>query len=437
MDDVLRGIDDVAAWVADRVWTPQPDAPRLGKVGLEAEFFPFWVTPGEQPSGRLALVELIAIIDEIPGAQRCDGPDDRRPSWRLAGAVITEEPGAQLEIAGPALPSADRAIADLEPIAATLQAAFEDAGAALVCCGLDPFSDEGGIPVQLAVPRYGAMDRYFRRRGDEHGHRLMCASASLQVNVDLGPPEVARDRWLAAHLAAPAIVAAFAASPSEAGVNTRSLEWRRLDSTRTGIPPRLVEGGDDPSDHVTSDLLRADVMMVRRDDEWSAGWPGWRFGDWVAGDDRGFGPPTVGDLEIHQTTLFPEHRARGFLEVRGIDALPAPWRAAATALTAGLLYDTDAVAAVLDRATPQRQRLPALLEQAARAGLADAEIAALTRDVLELALVGARRVAPEHAPQAEDFLDRFTRRGRHPADELGDALKAGTRAALAWARDGQ
>lgn len=434
MRDELQDEGDVAAWLAANVWHPHPDDPVVGRVGLEAELFPFWVARDGRPAARLALVELMAIVDGMADTSRRPDSAGGRPSWDLEGALVTEEPGAQLEIAGPPQPDADTAITHLEGLATRFEDAFEQEGAALAACGLDLWSEPAEVPVQLEVPRYDVMRTYFGRRGGEHGHLLMCASASLQINVDLGPPAVARDRWLLANLAAPALIAAFAASPTSDGVNGRALGWRGLDPTRTGIPSPLVAGSDDVLEHVLTDVLRADVMMVLREGEWSAGWPGWSFGAWLEGDDRGFGPPRHEDLRLHLTTLFPEARLRGYLEVRGVDELPAPWRAAAVALVCGLLYDTDAGAAALEHLAPYRAQLPDLLAGAATDGLGDPTIDAVTRTPLELALSGARRIAPQHADVAEAYLDRFTRRGRSPSDELAERVVQGPAATLSWAR---
>ena len=49
-------------------------------------------------------------------------------------------------------------------------------------------------------PRYDAMEAAFDARGD-HGRRMMCNTAALQVNVDPGPDPAAR--WRLAHASAP------------------------------------------------------------------------------------------------------------------------------------------------------------------------------------------------------------------------------------------
>lgn len=436
MTDPLRCVDDVRAWLAAEVYAPDPSDPDPRKVGLEVELFPFWLAPGRRPAGRLALVELMGLLERVPGATRNPAGADGRPSWTVEGGLLTEEPGAQVEIAGAPERDATTAIAGVERVAAELATTFREAGAGLAAAGLDCWTPQDQIPVQVEIPRYDAMTTYFARRGDlRQGHLLMCSSCSLQVNVDLGPPAVARHRWVLANLAAPVITAAFACSPVADAVNGRALGWRQLDPTRTGVAPPLVAGSDDPLEHALADALRADVMLVQRDGTAHAGQAGWSFRSWVEQGHGRWGQPTGRDLAAHLTTLFPESRLRGFLEIRGIDELPARWRGASVALVCGLLYDERAGTAAREALEPHRGDIPDLLHRAACAGLADAVLGPLSTAVLDAAQEGAERLGIPEAAEAGHFLERFTHRGRHPSDELRAALGESPAAAFAWAAE--
>jgi glutamate--cysteine ligase len=435
--DPLCDADDVRAWLAEHVYGPEPGDPDDRKVGLEVELFPFWLAKDGRPAARLALVELMGLLDRVPGAERNPAGADGRPSWRVGDTLLTEEPGAQVEVAGPPEPDADTALAGIEEVVARLDATFRAAGAGLAAAGLDCWSAAEQVPVQVAIPRYSAMTTYFERRGDRRqGHLLMCSSCSLQVNLDLGPPEVAAHRWVLANLAAPVITAAFACSPVPEAVNGRALGWRQLDPTRTGVAPPLVAGGDDPLEHALADALRADVLVVERDGAAEAGGPGWSFGSWVERGHPWFGHPTTDDLATHLTTLFPESRLRGFIEIRGVDELPARWRGAAVALLCGLLYDEDAGAAAREALEPHRSDLRSLLDRAATSGLGDPVLGALAVTVLDAARDGAERIGIRATAEADRFLETFTHRGRHPSDELRTALDEGPAEAFAWAREG-
>jgi glutamate--cysteine ligase len=281
-------------------------------------------------------------------------------------------------------------------------------------------------------------------------------TCALQVNVDLGGPGERAERWLVANLVAPLACATFAASPTPDAVSARARTWQRLDPTRTGFPPALVDGSStDPVAQVSQAALGADVLLLRRDDPspdgrrraggqgpgrpcWVPGRPGWRFADWLRDGHPDHGAPTEEDLRYHLTTLFFEVRPRGFLELRTIDALPASMRAVPVVLLAGLLDDARARAHVRQMLEPYRARLPALWRRAASTGVADPALCALAVETWSFALQGAGRLPVAQLPagglaQAEAFLDRLTLRGRCPADELGAALADGPGRALAWA----
>jgi glutamate--cysteine ligase len=109
-------------------------------------------------------------------------------------------------------------------------------------------------------------------------------------------------------------------------------------------------------------------------------------------------------------------------------------------LLVGMLYDARARAGVRQVLARHRRRLPALCGRAAKAGVADPQLCALAVETWSLALAGARRLPawyfrPSDLVRAETFLDRFTLRGRCPADELREHLRISSASALAWATE--
>jgi glutamate--cysteine ligase len=146
----------------------------------------------------------------------------------------------------------------------------------------------------------------------------------------------------------------------------------------------------------------------------------------VEGDHRTFGEwlvranPTPDEWQDHLSTLFPEVRPRGHLELRSADAVAPEWYAAPIALTAGILYDPRTLRAAADLLP-----LPdlGLLERAGRLGMHDPAIASTSADLYELALAGCVGLGPAYfhhsdLEQARAYFDRYTRRGRAPADEV-------------------
>jgi hypothetical protein len=96
------------------------------------------------------------------------------------------------------------------------------------------------------------------------------------------------------------------------------------------------------------------------------------------------------------------------------------------ALTAGILYDPGALRAADDLlGAPD----PGLLERAARCGLHDPVIARTAGDLFQVALSGCRGLGPGYfhpsdLEQAAAFFERYTRRGRAPADEVVESAIA-------------
>ncbi|HEX8929531.1 MAG TPA: glutamate-cysteine ligase family protein, partial [Actinomycetota bacterium] len=277
------------------------------------------------------------------------------------------------------------------------------------------------------------------RRGP-YGARMMRHTCSLQVNLDLGAAADLPQRWLVANLAAPLLSASFACSPGPSAVSARALAVQRLDPTRTGFPRGLLNGsGAGPVEQLTQAAMAADVLLLRRaDGPWEPGTPGFTFGRWLRDGHPRHGRPSEDDLRYHLTTLFLEVRPRGFLELRAIDALPAPLRAVPVVLLAGLLEDPLARSLAAEALEQHRSTLPELAWRAAIAGLADPLLRVLAAKVWTLALEGAGRLPPAYLDgrrlrQAAEFLDTYTLRGRSPSDALRAALARGPAAALAWA----
>jgi glutamate--cysteine ligase len=124
-------------------------------------------------------------------------------------------------------------------------------------------------------------------------------------------------------------------------------------------------------------------------------------------------------LANHLTTLFPEIRPKGYLEIRSIDAQAIEWLAAPVLVAGALALDTRAMQEAAERlGAPDALRL----ETAGRRGLRDAWLHDAALDVFDIAIRACvRRGQPWYGGRnletAIAFRDRFTRRGRAPGDE--------------------
>jgi glutamate--cysteine ligase len=229
----------------------------------------------------------------------------------------------------------------------------------------------------------------------------MCATASLQVCVDIGADEKdAVRRWRLANALGPVLVAAFANSPGASGRSSRQFIWATLDPGRTA-PVR----GEDPVTAWVDYALDARVMLLR--DGWVAD-PGMTFREWLA-----TGTPSVDDLAYHLSTLFPPVRPQGWLELRMIDALPEPYWPVPIAVAAALIDDPLAADAAAEAAEPVAGRW----REAARDALTDAPLARAARRCFTAALDALPRIGAAYlAPLVADYAERYVECGRCPAD---------------------
>jgi glutamate--cysteine ligase len=312
------------------------------------------------------------------------------------GALVTVEPGGQVEISGPASDSVPRLIEDTAADAAELTSLLLDAGLVPGDHGLDAYRLPRRI---LTVPRYAAMERAFQQLGP-HGPRMMCSTAGLQICLDAGEADQTATRWRALHDLGPALVALFANSRRRAGSDTGWASARTEATFGTCAPftePPSMDG--DPAAAWARMAMEAPVLCLRRGDNWDAP-AGLTFGAWADGalpEDR----PTYEDLDYHLSTLFPPIRPRGYLEVRYLDAQPGDGWIAPTLLLTALMSDP----AVIDRAQAAAEPAAGRWFPAAREGLNDKLVLQAARDVVDLGTGVLARTGVDH-----ELLDQVATR---------------------------
>jgi glutamate--cysteine ligase len=316
------------------------------------------------------------------------------------GALVTVEPGGQVEISGPASASIPQLVDDLAADAAELTALLLAADLVPGDHGLDAFRAPRRI---LTVPRYAAMEAAFQRLGP-HGPRMMCSTAGLQICLDAGEVDQTALRWRALHDLGPVLVALFANSRRRAGRDTGWASARTEATFGTCAPftePPPLDG--DPAAAWARMAMEAPVLCFRRGDAWDAP-AGLTFGAWAEGalpGDR----PTYDDLEYHLSTLFPPVRPRGYLEVRYLDAQTGDGWIAPTLLLTALMSGSVPIDQVLAAAEPAAGRwFPA-----AREGLEDKLVLDAARAVVELGteVLDRTGVAQELSDQVATRLHRI------------------------------
>jgi glutamate--cysteine ligase len=381
-------------------------APSAGptRVGIEQE----WHTACVTDPGRHLHPE------EVLGAVAAAGP-------LPCGSSVTVEPGGQVELATVAVAPWWEALRALRTDGAVVRDAHARAGIVTLAAGTDPFRAPART---LSKPRYDAMEAYLDGGGGA-GRRMMCGTASVQINLDMTGEGEPGDRWALAHALGPVLAAACANSPIVAGRpsrwrSARLAVWAAIDRTRTASA--FTGDGTSPSEQWARYALDARVMLVRAGPErFVPVLEHLTFEEWMSkGHELGY--PTDDDLAYHLTTLFPPVRLRGWMELRMVDALPDPWWRVPGAVATALLDDPEAAAEARAATAPTAR----LWHQAARPGLSHPALAASARRCFTAAIAALPRLGADPDTQAAcaAFFDRFVARGRCPADDVLDRWAA-------------
>lgn len=403
--------------MAGFIASTRPTRARLGRAEAIAH-----IMARSFPEDALDLTGLELEWLVVPGAGGHPLDLDRTApeDFPLPGAsAVSIEPGGQIELSSLPRPDLASLCRDVALDTSALGDRVARSGAQLLGMGLSP--GEAG-PRRLRTPRYDAMAEFFAADGPA-GSMMMTSTASLQVNVGLGSPAARQDRWRRANVLGPVLAAAFANSPLAAGgptglASTRLAVWSAIDTSRTAAawrPGRLIESW-------APYVLDARVMLIRGDDHNFAalGHVALPFGRWLT-DGHELGYPTLDDLDYHLTTLFPPVRPKGWLELRFLDALPAPWWPAAAAVTAALVGHEEAgCRAELAASCFHASWRLAFTHGLRHPGLQRAAEECFAAASAVMTDIGAGTVVTD---ALDGYVDRFVARGRTPADERLDAFE--------------
>lgn len=398
---VLRSAADVHAHVGAVCFKTGPP----GTVGAELEWLVADRSDPSLPVPPERSRRALEAAGDLPG-----------------GSTFTSEPGGQVELSSlpftgtPAQPGLGDCLSALAADVDHLAGALAVEGLRLV-----PRAADADRPPRrlLHAPRYDAMEAYFAARPGL-GRHMMCSTAATQVCLDAGADaDDVRRRWTLLHALGPVLAATFANAPRLHARPGAMRSWRQhVWSTVDRWQP--CPTGGDPVSAWAAHAVAAPVMSVRRDDgPWTAD-PGVTFTGWLGGGLAE--PPTAADLDHHLSTLFPPVRPRGYLEVRYLDAQAPRWWPVPVAVLVALVE--DAVAS--ERAWAAAAPVPAAHADpwgvAARRATSDPVLGRAASACLAAALDALPRLGADPATSGlvAAFADRFTFRGRCPADDPGE-----------------
>ncbi len=258
------------------------------------------------------------------------------------GARVTLEPGAQVELSGRLQKCLDDVREEIALFVRETDTLADSMGIALLGLGYHPFVDMrkiGWVPKE----RYRIMAPYLATRGSL-AHGMMKGTAGCQVNLDYASESDALEKLRLAMGVSTLLTAMCANSPLTCGapngfLSRRAHIWMHTDPDRTGLLSFAFDSSAGYRDYVAY-ALGVPMFFVVRGGKW-IDMTDRTFRSYMEGNTGGL-TPSLGDWELHLTTLFPEVRLKAYVEVRGSDSGSAEMTLSQAAFWKGLLYDEDA-----------------------------------------------------------------------------------------------
>ncbi len=317
------------------------------RIGTEHEKFAFTTAdrlplPYDGPASIRALLE--GMRDRFGWAEVREG--DALIGLVKDGANISLEPGGQFELSGAPLESVIQTAAEFDAHLAEAKAVAEPLGIAFLGIGAAPDWSHDQMD-RMPKGRYRLMTDYMGHVGT-HGTQMMYRTSTVQVNLDFGSEADFVKKMRVSLALQPVATALFASSPFFDGElnghkSWRSRIWRGLDNSRTGMLAFAFEDGMGFQAYVDW-VLDVPMYFVYRDGRYINAL-GQSFRDFLKGElpalpgER----PTLSDWADHMTTVFPEARAKKYIEMRGADMGSRDYTVALPAFWVGLLYDDAAL----------------------------------------------------------------------------------------------
>lgn len=380
-------------------------------------------------SGPRGIEMLLRRLAERYGWEPVE-EDGRTVALRGRKASVTLEPGGQVELSGELCESVHCAQAEFAEHIDQIVTIGDELDIAFLGLGMQPISRVEQFEL-VPKRRYGIMWPHMARVGTL-GRRMMTQTATVQVNLDYDSEADAMLKMRVGMGMTPLLTAMFANSPlSDGDLNGfksfRGHIWTDTDPARCGLLPFVFRPTAGFEDYVEY-ALDVPMYFIVRDGHWidmtsrtfrqfwSTGYQGHRA--------------TMADWTAHLTTLFPEVRLKGYIELRGADSQAPELMLAVPALAKGLFYDADCLLGAWDMVKAWNwEELVALYHEVHRAGLqARVRRIALKDIARELVAISIEGLHRQHALNGNgqdesiylERLEHLVARGRCPADSVID-----------------
>ena len=436
----VRAAGDLYRWFAERErprseWKVGLEHEKLGVVAGRTEPLPY-----EGRRGISAVLRAFAARGYAPFEE--DGGIIASQCGQL---TISIEPGGQLELSGSPFADVHVVAAELDRHLHECREIGRELGVAFLAAGYRPWGTPDTNP-WMPKRRYLAMRPFLSARG-RLAPDMMAMTGSAQVSYDFSSPQDMAEKLRVGLAVQPAVTALLANSPIVNGRDSgwksyRVKVWEETDPARCGLLPFAFDAGflQDPYRAYVEWALDVPMIFLRRRGEYLD--PGGRtFRAFLAtgmGEERA----TLSDWEDHLSTLFPEVRVKGVVELRGADGCDLDHTRALAAFWKGILYDATARERAwgLVRSLSLSERR-ALTHAAGQEGLGarlpdGRTLAQLARELLDASADGLCRqhCCGQRGEDERVWLEPLRARaasGRTPADEALEAFRRGGDAALA------
>ena len=347
------------------------------------------------------------------------------------GASITLEPGGQLELSGEQCPTIHCTRTEMTTHVREIVSVGRELGLAFLGLGMQPVSRVEEIE-WVPKQRYRIMAPYMAKVGTL-GHRMMKQTATVQANIDYADERDAMRKLRVGMGLSPLLNAMFAnSSVSDGDLNRymsfRGHVWTDTDVARCGLLRFAFRDGAGFADYVEW-ALDVPLYFILRGGRYQTAVTGTPFRRFL-GEGAGGERATLDDWNLHLTTLFPEVRLKGYIELRAADSQPPERILALPALVKGVFYEADCLDAAYDLIKRWSYEDCVTLyrdvhREALHARLRGVKVLELARELYSIAEEGLRRQhALNEAGQDERlYLERVGEQlamGRSPARVIAE-----------------
>ncbi len=323
--------------------------PKDWRIGTEHEKFIFSLD-GLRPvtyEGNSGIEAILHYLEKIYDMRPAKEKGKIIALKTKDGASISLEPGGQLELSGNIVKTIHHSCVETNKHLEQMLDVTSKLGLGMLGAGFHPTASRAEIN-WMPKGRYKIMKNYMPKVGNL-GLDMMLRTCTIQTNLDYLDESDMRRKFRTSLALQPIATALFANSPMRDGKLTnvqsnRALVWTDTDPDRCGVPACVFEpnfGYEQWIDYV----LDVPMYFIYRDGEY-LDVAGKSFRRFLSSDYKHefFGhTASISDFEDHITTIFPDVRLKGYLEMRGADGGPWSIICALPALWVGLLYDAEAL----------------------------------------------------------------------------------------------